>query len=354
MEPLRFTAGDWRYALFETLSVRNLEGYQEVADAAVPTVIGVLRARRAMHGPLRGLVLSANGTPSHADRHRGDDNVWHLLEMSLRIGSLRLFRRQSGAVNYAPRPAVVAPAPVEPPAPEEPSQEESKPEQTSVLTVIALADDAKISLNGADTGKSRLKETFPRHAEVEIRAEAPGHQPVTKTVKLLGPTKTEVLQLKKETSIPEWQEDGNLPPGVHVATWEEVEERFGGTYGRNQLLRGLKRALDDLRRAGCRRVFLDGSFVTTKGTGLPGAETRDPGDFDGCWDRTGVDEGQLRRTTPFLDEDDLKNGRLQQQYKYGGEMFPTDHYGGGGLGIVDFFQRDKRSGAPKGIVAIDL
>jgi hypothetical protein len=40
------------------------------------------------------------------------------------------------------------------------------------------------------------------------------------------------------------------------------------------------RALNDLRDAGCKRVYLNGSFVTSKD---------EPGDFDACWDPTGVD-----------------------------------------------------------------
>ena len=54
---------------------------------------------------------------------------------------------------------------------------------------------------------------------------------------------------------------GNLPPGVHEATWDEFLARYGYTPHRLALLAGLKLALDGLRTAGCRRVYVDGSFV---------------------------------------------------------------------------------------------
>ena len=68
--------------------------------------------------------------------------------------------------------------------------------------------------------------------------------------------------------------------GVYRAGWPEIVKRFGGNRQRRQLLKGLKEALDLLKRAGCRRVYLDGSFVTHKDS---------PNDVDVCWDVDGVD-----------------------------------------------------------------
>ena len=75
--------------------------------------------------------------------------------------------------------------------------------------------------------------------------------------------------------IPDFNRDGTLPAGIHSSGWEEVESRFGFSERRLQLLGGLKSALRALRRAWCRRVYIDGSFVTVK---------REPGDYDACWD----------------------------------------------------------------------
>ena len=64
--------------------------------------------------------------------------------------------------------------------------------------------------------------------------------------------------------IPEFDSKGLLPKGVHRANWQETVNRFGSNRHRRELLRGLKEALDLPRDAGCRRVYLDGSFVTDR------------------------------------------------------------------------------------------
>ena len=139
--------------------------------------------------------------------------------------------------------------------------------------------------------------------------------------------------------ITEFNEQGNLPPGIHPATWEDILERFGTNYYRKRILRGLKSALDNLKSSGCMKVFLDGSFTTTK---------RRPGDFDGCWDPEGVNLEQL---DPVLQ--DHSNGRKAQKAKYSGEFFPTTFINPTGT-MLDFFQQDKESCDPKGIISIDL
>jgi hypothetical protein len=57
---------------------------------------------------------------------------------------------------------------------------------------------------------------------------------------------------------------GRLPEGEHPASWEEVVERLGWNARRRRLLDGLADAIDLLKAAGCRRVWLNGSFVTAK------------------------------------------------------------------------------------------
>jgi len=132
-----------------------------------------------------------------------------------------------------------------------------------------------------------------------------------------------------------------MPPGIHWATWAEVESCFGTTARRRELLRGLKQALDALRAAGCQTAYIDGSFVTNKAV---------PGDFDACWDPAGVD---LARLDPVLKTFDP--GRVTQKAKFGGEFFPsTVGADAAGTLFLDFFQVNKDTGAAKGIVAIDL
>lgn len=132
-----------------------------------------------------------------------------------------------------------------------------------------------------------------------------------------------------------------LPPGIHLATLAEVEMRFASNPKRRVQFSGFVAALSSLRGAGCRRAFLDGSFVTAKPR---------PGDYDACWDPTGVDPS-------FLDPVLLtfENNREAQKAKYHGELFPsTIPADRAGTIFVEFFQVDRFTGAPKGIVAINL
>jgi hypothetical protein len=108
-----------------------------------------------------------------------------------------------------------------------------------------------------------------------------------------------------------------------------------------ELLDGLHRALIALKTAGCGTAYVNGSFTSA---------TPDPGDFNGCWDTDGVD---YRRLDPILY--DFEIGRLAQKRKYGGEFFPTPFQAGtSGERILDFYQRDKETRRPKGILVVDL
>ena len=141
--------------------------------------------------------------------------------------------------------------------------------------------------------------------------------------------------------IPMFDSNGNLPAGVHWVTWREFTERFGATPYRRRLLHGLKKAIDSLQLAGCKSVYIDGSFVTTKEI---------PADFDGCWNLEGVDISLL---DPVLL--DFNSGRLAQKAKYGGELFPAQFTeNGSGKTFLDFFTSDKETGDAKGIVALNL
>ena len=88
-------------------------------------------------------------------------------------------------------------------------------------------------------------------------------------------------------------------------------------------------------------VYLDGSFVTTK---------ENPGDFDACWDIQYVDDEALDPV--FLD---FSQGRAAQKRRFLGEFFPAQlPEGASGRAFVEFFQVNKATGKPKGILAIRL
>lgn len=141
--------------------------------------------------------------------------------------------------------------------------------------------------------------------------------------------------------IPAFDAGGNLPPGIHRAGWDEIVTRFAINSRRRQLADGLLEALRSLKHAGCRAVYLDGSFVTAKEL---------PGDFDACWEIAGVDADRLDRELL-----DFSNRRAAQKARYGGELFPAETAADpAGTTFLDYFQHDRDTGQPKGIVAIDL
>lgn len=141
--------------------------------------------------------------------------------------------------------------------------------------------------------------------------------------------------------MPPFEPSGDLPPGIHWAEWDEFSTRFGTTPHRRRLLAGLKAALDALQRAGCQRAYIDGSLVTAKAV---------PGDFDACWDMAGVDANLLDPVLLTFDP-----GRVTQKAKYLGELFPSSTVANlQGNTFLEFFQVNKETGLPKGIVALDL
>ena len=135
--------------------------------------------------------------------------------------------------------------------------------------------------------------------------------------------------------IPSFTRRGTLPPGIHEVAWPEFVLRFGFGICREELISGLKTALLSLRSAGCKAVYVDGSFVTAKMV---------PGDFDACWSLEGVDPERLDPVLLTFD-----NGRQAQKAKFGGELFPAEvPEGGSGRTFLQFFQTDKETGGPRG------
>jgi hypothetical protein len=66
--------------------------------------------------------------------------------------------------------------------------------------------------------------------------------------------------------LPDFNTNGDLPPGVHRASWIEVMGHFGGGAGqRDVCTRRLAHIYELARRTDClRRFVLFGSYVTTK------------------------------------------------------------------------------------------
>jgi hypothetical protein len=132
-----------------------------------------------------------------------------------------------------------------------------------------------------------------------------------------------------------------LPPGEHAASLEDVATAFATNSWRRELFDGLVVAAGKLRLAGCSIIYLDGSYVTGKPI---------PGDFDACWDPSGVDPTKLDPV--FLE---FANGRAAQKAAFKGEFFPSSMMCADvGQTFVDFFRLDRFTGKQKGIISIPL
>lgn len=140
--------------------------------------------------------------------------------------------------------------------------------------------------------------------------------------------------------IPPFNADGLPPPGVYWTDWDELMDRFGHNPWRQRLLQGLRATLENLRDAGCRTTFINGSFVTRKTL---------PNDYDACWEEAGVEPDPLDPVLLTFD-----SGRATQKAKYMGELFSASVTAAAeGLSFLEFFQTDRETGGAKGIVAMN-
>lgn len=135
------------------------------------------------------------------------------------------------------------------------------------------------------------------------------------------------------------KKSGLLPAGIHYATWEELNEKFGFNEHRQQLLVSLKKGLQLLQKYGCNEVCIDGSFVTNKPF---------PNDVDVCYDNTHMNWTKFIKDHPEFN--DVKNGSKIQKEKYQSEFYAYNAFEDS---ILHFFQFD-RNNNPKGIVKIIL
>jgi hypothetical protein len=143
--------------------------------------------------------------------------------------------------------------------------------------------------------------------------------------------------------IPPFENNGQLPPGTHPATWSEITQHFGYTPHRLRLLAGLLEAAQALRTAGSTWMLLNGSFVTSKEI---------PNDIDACYDDEHLDYDLLENLEPSLLE--FSNARAAQKARFGSEFFPARAIADrAGRDFMWFFAHDRNDQA-KGIVRLEL
>ncbi len=136
----------------------------------------------------------------------------------------------------------------------------------------------------------------------------------------------------------QWQ---TLPSGIHWATWQDINDQLGFNEHRQNQLSGLHLGLPALKNAGCQTAFIDGSFATGK---------PNPNDFDVCYDLTGMQRHLLDDI--FFD---FTQQRKRQKDRYNGEFFPANLPATpSGIRYLEFFQINKHTQTPKGIIGIHL
>jgi hypothetical protein len=143
--------------------------------------------------------------------------------------------------------------------------------------------------------------------------------------------------------IPEWTQDGFLPPGVYLATLEEVEQRFvyfDRSNRRLQLFARFKELVQEARNSNIvQQLYLAGSFVTSK---------PEPNDFDCIIVFDPAIVGQTLAPYQY----NLMSRRMTRR-KYDSDIMPCVAGSTAMHRYFDFFQTS-REGKAVGIVEIVL
>jgi hypothetical protein len=141
--------------------------------------------------------------------------------------------------------------------------------------------------------------------------------------------------------IPELNEQGLLPPGIHICTLEEFESSYVYNVRRREIFQGLLLLIKDLKTISSPAIYLDGSYVTAKAL---------PNDIDVCWD-----EGSGTRYAYELKNMPVLFNRNEAKKRYKADVFPAKIVENDSKKMfVDFFQEDKDTGIKKGILKIEL
>lgn len=136
--------------------------------------------------------------------------------------------------------------------------------------------------------------------------------------------------------LPDFVADtGYLAAGEHDLTWSQVHELLGWNQHRRNQLERLADVLDVLRRAGARRVWLNGSFATAK---------EQPGDFDLLFDAHGLKPKDLPAVF-------RRSGKASE---LGGDVLAIDPESLSGIAMRERTFGTDRNGIAKGIIRIDL
>jgi hypothetical protein len=128
--------------------------------------------------------------------------------------------------------------------------------------------------------------------------------------------------LGEKVMIPDLDDNGYLPAGIHPASLEEIEARFGHEPELRRVQMDSLRWLVDLaKRVGVRRIVINGSFVTDKW---------EPNDVD-CvllreetFPRDESADAELWAGLPFIQ---IAVVGQKEFYLYVGAIYATDRHG---------------------------
>lgn len=144
--------------------------------------------------------------------------------------------------------------------------------------------------------------------------------------------------------IPDFNENGELPEGIHEANLEEVKERFCFNERRNLIFYDFLLLLKEFEKIDCKEVYLDGSFVTV---------INEPKDLDICWGNSEMMNDE------FLNIVVKKAPKLvlSSNKFYNCEFYPSycaSIHKNKKIYYIDLFQISKKSENPKGIIKLKL
>jgi hypothetical protein len=142
--------------------------------------------------------------------------------------------------------------------------------------------------------------------------------------------------------LPELQQDGNLPPGLHECTLSELEQAFGIGERRSEHCRKLKSIVERAIKCGFKGVIVMGSFVSAK---------PEPPDFDLIWvlPRGLVTQDLSHACRQLLDANRSPDLFGCDVFSCPEEQEVMDRYAGPFM-----FGFDKYSGKPRGLVIMHL
>lgn len=160
------------------------------------------------------------------------------------------------------------------------------------------------------------------------------------------PQKTSITTPQRSDQMlpftPNLNDDGNPPPGRFPATINSIQQQFCTNAHRRQLFTNFLKAVDNLKVVGVRRIWLAGSFTTSKPK---------PNDIDGAWEfNKSID---IHRIDPAFLNTDAPRKEMKRKFSVDFLIVHPLLVQNSEPTILDFFSID-RNNKKRGIYYIEL